>query len=160
MSTSTAMTRLDGFIGERGGRIITLGLLALAVAAFAVLPSVPQAAAWVAGKSGVLYLTVLTIQAAFLAAVLTIWTLMKTRASRYVERLAESASFGAFISAFEIRLVIGCVSVFVTAIVTVADWKLTADHGVESLVVVAWAYLALASLVLLIDSLLTARRLL
>ena len=161
MSTSTS--RLDDFIGERGTRSILIGSLVVVAVVFVALPHLAGQVAlwsWVEAKSAILYITVLTIQAAFLAAVLTIWTLMKTRASRYIERLAESAAFSEFIQAFEIRLLIGCVAILLTGVVTVADSRLTPILSIESLLVVVWGFLTFSSTALLVDSLLTARKLL
>jgi hypothetical protein len=111
-------------------------------------------------KTPVIHSTVLAILSAFVAALLTIWTLMKTRSTRYIERLADSEHFAHFIRNFEARIAFGALALLVTAVLTIGGWALTSSQDAATLISLVWAFFCVASCALLLDSLNTARTLL
>lgn len=162
MSTSTAI-RPQTFISEGPIRYVVFGLIVATAVSFVLLPKVPDAAAfnaWILAKTPVIHGTILAVMSAFVAALLTIWTLMKTRSTRYIERLAESHHFNLFIRDFEVRLVFGAVALLLTSVITIAGWALSTTQDFETGVTLLWALGCALSIVLLCDSLLTARVLL
>jgi hypothetical protein len=161
---STSRTSIwQGVAGDGRTGPILLVCATLSLIGFFALPHVPNVEGfnlWFDKHSDALYVAALTVQVGFLAAILTIWTLLRTRASRYLERLADSEAFKHFLQVFEIRFVIGCVAVGASCVVMVAGWDLTAEQSPINALIVIWAFLTVASGFLLGDSILTAKAIL
>lgn len=162
MSTLTGI-RVDTFLAEGNVRLVVVLAAVVCVAAYFALPYLPEPArfnAWMLQKTPTIHGTVLAMMAAFVAALLTIWTLMKTRSTRYIERLADSEHFSRFIANFEARIVFGALALLLTAVLAIGGWSLTAAHTPETVFTLVWVFMCLSATALLIDSLLTARVLL
>lgn len=162
MSTSMAI-RHQTFLAEGKSRLAIFAVVAALAGLYLWLPNAPSSAAinlWLNQRMPVVHGTVLAILSAFVAALLTIWTLMKTRSTRYIERLADSRTFADFIGDFEGRLVFGAIALFITSIVAVVGWVPSTEWTLATAINFIWAGWCLAAIVLLLDSLLTARVLL
>lgn len=162
MSKSLAI-RHQTFIAEGKSRLAILAVVLALAGLYLWLPSASNPSAinlWLDQRMPVVHGTVLAILSAFVAALLTIWTLMKTRSTRYIERLADSRTFADFIGDFEGRLVFGAIALAITSVVAVVGWTPSTTWSFATAINFIWAGCCLAAFVLLIDSLLTARVLL
>ncbi len=83
--------------------------------------------------------------------------MLKSRATRYVERLTDSVVFRDFLRAFEIRIAFGFVAIVLSFAVYIGDPTLTIDASPANALIFAWLFVFLASIALLFDSLFTAR---
>lgn len=80
---------------------------------------------------------------------------MKSRATRYIERIADNVAFQSFVQVLEIRLVIGLVSILFSFAMFIANPTLVGSWPLLAFSI--WTFLTVASFTWLADSLLTAR---
>lgn len=106
-------------------------------------------------RSEAIFSSAFTFLAIFWAAMLTIWSLMKSRATRYIERLTDTQAFRGFIRDLEIRLLFGIAVIVASFLMYIINMPLSSDVAVWLLG--GWLYLWFSSLLLLIDSLVSAR---
>ncbi len=106
-----------------------------------------------------IYSAAFTFLVAFWGACLTVWGLLKSRATRYVERLSDNAVFHRFVNQYERRLVYALLMIIATFYVYVAqqgmeftDWSGT--------FVLGWSVMFACAVAGMADSLYTARSLL
>jgi hypothetical protein len=106
------------------------------------------------------YSALFTFLTVFWASVLTIWSLLKSRATRYVERLSENVVFMQFMRDLEARLIVGMVAVVISFVVYIVNPSVILPPDYGTAFVGAWAVIYGTAIILLSDSLLTARVLL
>jgi len=106
------------------------------------------------------YSALFTFLTVFWASVLTIWSLLKSRATRYVERLSENIVFLQFMRDLEARLVVGMAIVVLSFIVYIINPTISLPPDFWTGLVSTWVVLYGVAIVTLSDSLLTARVLL
>lgn len=105
----------------------------------------------------VIYPSAFTFLSILWAAALTIWALLKSRATRYIERLADNVVFRRFVSQIERRLVYSFLVILISFSVYIADLRFVAEFDRDAAILVGWAWAYVASVALIFDSLLTAR---
>lgn len=108
-------------------------------------------------RRNVIYPSAFTFLSILWAAALTIWGLLKSRATRYIERLADNVVFKGFIAQFERRLVYGFLAIVLSFVVYIADLTFGAHIDRDGAVLVVWGWTCVSSIGLIFDSLFTAR---
>jgi len=86
---------------------------------------------------------------------LTIWSMLKSRSTRYVERIAENEQFIDFIRSFEVRLIFCFFAILCSFYVYIFVPALAFEE--TNLIIWIWAFSYFLSIGMIIDSLFTAR---
>lgn len=152
--------RPNTFLGDGRLRLMLLAYVALiAVMLFAsnkfllgehLLPSINA-------RGEAVFSALFTFLSVFWAAVLTIWSLLKSRATRYVERLADNILFRDFMRDLEVRLVVAFGVVIFSFAMYIANPSLAIPYDNATIAIAVWLMCFGVTILLLIDSLLTAR---
>lgn len=161
--SATGTIKSETFIGQGNGRIGVIVLFATVILLVVFGQHIPYADLLVQKintRTEAGYSALFTFLTVFWAAVLTIWSLLKSRATRYVERLAENVVFIEFMRALEIRLVIGMAAVVLSFVVYIINPTISLPADNYTYLVGVWVFVYATSIFTLIDSLLTARILL
>lgn len=108
-------------------------------------------------RSHVIYPSTFTFLSILWAAALTIWGLLKSRATRYIERLADNVVFKRFVTQIERRLIYSFLVILISFSVYIADLRFGVKFDLDAAVLVGWAWAYIASVALIFDSLFTAR---
>lgn len=157
---ATGTVRANTFLGDRRVRLLVFLYAAALLVAYFVLPKIaPDADTVMAiNKRGeAAYSALFTFLSVFWAAVLTIWSLLKSRATRYVERLADNVVFKDFMLDLEIRLVLSFTVIILSFVIYIMNPAMVIPYTNSALLIFGWLLFYGASILLLIDSLLTAR---
>lgn len=160
---SAAAVNSATFLGQGRSRlgIVALFLGVTLILAFSGYFSVPDVILEKINKrTEAGYSALFTFLAVFWAAVLTIWSLLKSRATRYVERLSENVVFLGFMRDLEVRLVVGMIVVVLSFVTYIINPSISIPADGYTYLIGAWVVLYGATILLLVDSLLTARVLL
>jgi hypothetical protein len=112
---------------------------------------------WFNARSDKFYSAAFTFLAALWGASLTVWALLKSRATRYIERLYENVVFRNFVAQYERRIVYGLIVIVSSFAMYLSDLKLPPEVNFELVILTAWAILYLASVAAIFDSFITAR---
>lgn len=134
--------------------------VALAAFLFAITIGVPLAHIEVCvfnNRSDKIYSAAFTFFCAYWTAFVTVWALLKTRATRYIERLADNVVYREFLAQLERRLLYALCVLLLTFVMFVFDIKITGDHDPASIAVATWGLLFTVSSASLLDCLYTAR---
>ena len=108
-------------------------------------------------RSRVIYPSAFTFLSILWAATLTIWGLLKSRATRYIERLADNVVFRRFVSQIERRLIYSFLVILISFSVYIADLRFGVEFDRDAAILVGWAWAYVTSVALIFDSLVTAR---
>lgn len=108
-------------------------------------------------RRNVIYPSSFTFLSILWAAALTIWGMLKSRATRYVERLHDNVVFRRFVMQMESRLVFGFAIIVASFAVYIADFMFAETFDRTALALLLWLWGYIATVVLIFDSLLTAR---
>jgi hypothetical protein len=157
---STKMAIRTDVIGEGWVRYSLIGAGLVLIILAAALPHIAggdEFALHFSEKRVAIYSSAFTFEAMLWGATLTIWTLLKSRATRYIERLADGVVFNKFIHDFEARVVLILLSLIVTFVIFVADTSLKSATDPNMLLVFGWIFVFIWTNTLICDSLLTAR---
>ncbi|MBZ9703069.1 MULTISPECIES: hypothetical protein [unclassified Mesorhizobium] len=141
-------------------RLIFILFLAAIVAAVFVTTKFDvghEVAASMNKRGEAVFSSLFTFLSVFWAAVLTIWSLLKSRATRYVERLADNVVFKDFMSDLEIRLVLAFGVVIFSFAIYIVNPALAIPYDNGTIAIAIWLIGYGGAVLLLIDSLLTAR---
>lgn len=157
---ATGTFRSSTFLSQGRGRI-TVAILCVVILALVVFGHhIPHSEAYldkINKRTEAAYNALFTFLTVFWAAILTIWSLLKSRATRYVERLADNLIFLEFMRDLEIRIVIGMAVAILSFVIYIVNPAIALPADNSTYLIAAWLILYGSSLVLLVDSLLTAR---
>ena len=109
------------------------------------------------GRSDEVYSAPFTFMSVLFGAVLTIWALMKSRATRYIERLHDNVVFQRFVSQLEVRILMAALVLVASFLVYIADIRFDSEPVPNALIILVWFGALLGSIASLVDSMLTAR---
>ena len=146
------------FIGESKVRLAIFfiaGSLLFIVSFRSSLPYSLEFKMFFQRRSEEIFSSAFTFLSVFWAAMLTIWSMLKSRATRYVERISSNVIFREFVSAFEIRLVMALIVILVSFFLYIVNPIPSGFFNIYTLTL--WAFLYSTIIILLIDSLLNAR---
>jgi hypothetical protein len=148
------------FIGQGRIRLTLLAyFLAIVVSILAIghLDTAGDIVKSINSRIEVTYSALFTFLTVFWAAVLTIWSLLKSRATRYIERLSDNVVFQQFISDMEIRLMMTFLVIIFSFIIYIVSPAISAPYDNATVLVAVWAFTYGSAIFLLFDSLLNAR---
>ena len=112
---------------------------------------------WFNVRSDKFYSAAFTLLAAFWGASLTVWALLKSRATRYIESLHDNVIFARFVGQFERRLVYAFIVLVASFSIYVQDFKLDAAIDARTIIAFVWLSLYAAVMAALFDVIATAR---
>jgi hypothetical protein len=156
-SRSQTLTRL--FLPEISKR----GLAALAVAAaclaflYLKFQSFEHVFTFFNNRRSVIYPSAFTFLSILWGASLTIWGLLKSRATRYIERLSDNVVYQGFLLQLERRLIYGLIVIAFSFAIYVVDLTFGKSFDVHAGLLAVWMLSYLASIVVIFDSVITAR---
>ena len=160
---SAAAVNSATFLGQ--GRI-RIGIVALCLVVVLILafsgyfPIADAVIEKINKRTEAAYSALFTFLAVFWAAVLTIWSLLKSRATRYVERLSDNVVFLGFMRELETRLIVGMIVVVLSFMTFIINPSVSVPADGYTYLIGTWVVFYGATIFLLVDSLLTARVLL
>lgn len=152
------LIKTSTFIGESK---IRASILAIGGALFAVcffrekIPYYTDILTAFHSRSEAFFSSAFTFLSVFWAAMLTIWSLLKSRATRYIERISDNIIFKDYVRVFETRLIMSLFTILISFAMYIVNPSFTNDVSVFILAV--WFFLYSATLLLLVDCLLSAR---
>jgi hypothetical protein len=117
-------------------------------------------AQWLNPRSDKFYSAAFTFLTTFWGASLSVWALLKSRTTRYIERLQDNEIYKRFIMQYERRLLYGFGSLLLSFVIYVQDIKLPPAPDVISIVFVIWAGIYMCSIAALLVVIYTAREVL
>ncbi|MFG1372151.1 hypothetical protein V5F32_08255 [Xanthobacter oligotrophicus] len=158
MSSAIATNVLSTFAGEGRARtsIIILALVAAsAIVAYIWFPAYRDALGLFDRRHDAIYSSAFTFLSILWAALLTVWSLLKSRATRYIERLSDNATFKNFMGQFEGRLVFGFFIILASFFIYI--YEPIMNNSTHYYMIVIWAFVYSYSIILLLDSLMTSK---
>ena len=120
----------------------------------------PELSCWLNPRSDKFYSAAFTFMSTFWAASLSIWALIKSRVSRYIESLQYNLIFIRFCDQYERRLVYGFITLCTSFCIYVQDVKAPPNPDIVLYAMLVWAVAYLGSVAALLDVMFTARKIL
>lgn len=158
MSLVITGNSVSTFVGEGRTRYGIVLLAVLALAGFFLRDRVDvlgELIKVVQRRHDAIFSSAFTFLSIFWAAMLTVWSLLKSRATRYIERLTDTAAFRQFLGQLEGRLIASFSVIALSFVVYIAGDGVLQQWN--SAIFFGWAFLFFASIAILFDSLMTAR---
>lgn len=146
------------FIGESKIRTAIFAIAGLLFAVCVFHENIPYLSEFLTafqGRSEAFFSSAFTFLSVFWAAMLTIWSLLKSRATRYIERISDNIIFKDYVRVFETRLIMALFVILISFVMYIVNPAFNNDFSIYILAI--WGLLYSANLLLLIDCLLSAR---
>ncbi len=107
-----------------------------------------------------IFSSVFTFISIVLGASVSVWALLKSRATRYIERLHENANFRIFVVQLEARLILCLVAIAITFAMYIVGADFSYRPGHRTFICFGWVYITAYSQLAIFSSLRLARHLL
>lgn len=115
---------------------------------------------WLNPRSDKFYSAAFTFLTTFWGASLSVWALLKSRTTRYIERLQENKIYKQFIRQYERRLVYAFGALSISFAIYAQDMKLAQSSDISVIIFFGWSAIYICSIAALIDVIYTAREVL
>lgn len=116
--------------------------------------------AWFNARSDKFYSASFTLLTTFWGASLTVWGLLKSRTTRYIEKLHDNVVFIRFVRQYERRLFYSFAILFASFAIYTQDLKLGQAIDADTVVIAVWLFMYLSAMAALMDVLITAKEVL
>ena len=158
---NSALKHSRTFTGDLHTSVPLLILAAVVLLSVVYLGQNRSCGAWVVehvnSRRSEIYSSAFTFLSIVWGATVTVWGLLKSRATRYIERLHDNSIFRLFVSQLELRMLFALLLIGLTFGLYVVDLKGSVPFDWRTYIIASWFYFYFVACALIADSYASAR---